>query len=87
MEEFDLNKKRKMLIVFYDMIADTRSIEKRNAIVTELFIRGKKLNITLVLITQSYFAVPKNIILNSKHYFIMGIPNKQEFNKPHLIID
>ena len=69
------------------MIADMLSNKKLKLIVIELLIRGKKLNITLVLITQSYFAVPKIIILNSKHYFVMGIPNKQEFNKPHLIID
>ena len=49
-----------------------------NPIVTELFIRGGKLNISLVFITQSYFAVPKNIRLNYTHYFIMKIPNKQE---------
>ena len=47
-----------------------------NLIVTELFIRGKKLNSSLVFITQSYFTVPKNTRLNSTHYFIMKIPNK-----------
>ena len=57
-----------------------------NPIVTELFIRGRKLILSLVFITQSYFAVPKNIRLNSMHYFIMNVPNKQEFNKLHLII-
>ena len=50
-------------------------------IVTELFIRGRKLNIFLVFITQSYFVAPKNIRLNSTHYFIMKIPNKQKFQK------
>ena len=50
-----------------------------NSIVTELFIRGRKLNISLVFITQSYFAVPKNI--NSTHYFIMKIPNKGELEQ------
>ena len=59
---------------------------KLNPIVTELFIRGRKLNISLVFITQSYFAVPKNIRLNSTHYFVMKIPNKRRlpqiaFNK------
>ena len=53
-------------------------IKKLNPVVTELFIRGRKLNISLVSITLSYFAVPKNIRLNSTHYFIMKIPNKQE---------
>ena len=52
-----------------DMIADMLSNKKLNPIVTELFIRGKKLNISLVYITRSYFAVPKNIRLNSTHYY------------------
>ena len=52
------------------------SNKKLNPIVTELFIRGRKLSISLVFIKQSYFAVPKNIRLNSAHYFIMKIPNK-----------
>ena len=54
------------------------SNKRLNPIVTELFIRGRKLNISLVFITQSYFAVPKNIRLNSTHYFVMKIPNKRE---------
>ena len=58
-EEYDLNKKRKILIVFDDMIADMLSNKKLNPIVTELFFRGRKLNISLVFITQSYFAVQK----------------------------
>ena len=70
--------KKKILIVFDDMIADMLSNKKLNPVVTELFIRGRKLNISLVFITQSYFAVPKSIRLNSMHYFIMKIPNKQE---------
>ena len=48
---------------------------------TELFIRGRKLNIFLAFITQSYFVAPKNIRLNSTHYFIMKIPNKQKLQK------
>ena len=55
--------------------------KKLNPIVTELFIRGRKLNISLVFIAQSYFAVPKNIRLNSTHYFIMAIPNKRELQR------
>ena len=62
-EDFNPNKKRKILIIF------------------ELFIRGRKLNISLVFITQSYFAVPKDITLNSTHYFIMKIPNKQQLQE------
>ena len=63
------------------MIADMLSSKKLNPRVTELFIRGTKLKISLVFITQSYFAVVKNIRLNSMHYFIMKILNKQELNK------
>ena len=63
------------------MIADMLSNKKLNPIVTELFIRGRKLNISLVSITQSYFAAPKNIRLNSTHYFIMKIPNKRELHQ------
>ena len=57
------------------------SNEKLNQIVTELFIRGGTLNISLVFITQSYFAVPINIRLDSTHYFIMKIPNKGEIQQ------
>ena len=56
-------------------------IKKLNPVVTELFVRGRKLNISLVFITQSYFAEPKTIRLNSTHYFIMKIPNKQELQQ------
>ena len=65
--EFNPNKKRKILIVFDDMIADMLTNKTLNPIVTELFIRGTKLNISLIFITQSHFAVPKNIRLNSMH--------------------
>ena len=58
-EEYNPNKKQKVLIVFDDMIVDILSNKKLNPIVTELFIRGIKLNISIVFITQSYFAVPK----------------------------
>ena len=68
-------KKRKILIFFDDMIADMVSNKKLNPIETELFIRGRKLNISHVFIIQSYFAVPKNIRLNSTHYYTLKIPN------------
>ena len=58
-EDYNPNKKQKLLIVFDDMIADMLSNKKLNPIVTELFIRRRKLTISLVFITQSYFAVPK----------------------------
>ena len=77
-EEYNPNKKQKILIVFDDMIADMLINKKLNPIVTELFIKGRKLSISFVFITQSSFAVPKNIRLNSAHYFVMKIPNKRE---------
>ena len=61
-EEYNSNKKHKILITFDDMIADILSNKKLLPIVTELFIRGRKLNISLVFITQPYFAVPKNVL-------------------------
>ena len=80
-EEYNPNKKGKILTVFNDMIADMLSNKKFNLIVTELLIRGAKLNTSLVLITQSYFVVPKNTRLNSTHYFIMKIPNNQQLHQ------
>ena len=65
-EEYNTNKERKVLIVSDDIIADIRSNKK-----------GEKLNISLVFIMQSYFPVPKNIRLNSTHYFVIKISNKQ----------
>ena len=80
-EDYNLNKKQKILSVFDDMIADMLSNKKLNRIVTELFIRGRKLNISLVFITQSYFAVPNNIRLDSTQYIVMKIPNKRVLQK------
>ena len=71
----------KILIVFDDMIADMINNKKLNSIVAELFIRGRKLNISLIFITQSYFKVPKDVRLNSTHFFIMKIPIKREFQE------
>ena len=79
--EYNANKERKILITFDDMIADTINKKKLNSIVTELFIRGRKLNISLVFITQSYFKVPKDVRLISTHFFIMKIPNKRELQQ------
>ena len=75
-EDYNPIKKRKVLIVFDDM--------KLNPIVTELFIRGRKLNTSIVFVTQSYFKVPKDVRLNSTHFFIMKIPNKREFQQTAL---
>ena len=74
-------KENKILIVFDDMIADMINNKKLNSIVTELFIRGRKLNISLVFITQSYFKVPKDVRLNTTHFFITKIPNKRELQQ------
>ena len=68
------------------MVADMLSNKKPNPIVTKLFIRGRKLNISLAFNTQSYLYVPKNVRLHSTHYFIMQIPNKRELNKMNLFI-
>ena len=82
-EDYNPIKKRKVLIIFDDMIADMINNNKLNPIVTELFIRGRKVNISIVFITQSYFKVPKDVRLNSTHFFIMKIPNKENFSKLH----
>ena len=70
-EDCNPGKESKILIVFDDMIADMINNKKLNSIVTEFFIRGRKLNISIVFITQSYFKVPKNVRLNSTHFFII----------------
>ena len=80
-EDYNPIKKHKILIVFDDMIADMINNSKLNPIVTELFIRGRKLNISIVFITKSYFKVPKDVRLNSTHFFIMKIPNKRELQQ------
>ena len=67
-DDYNPRKKRKILIVFDDMIADMINNKKLDSIVTELFIRGRKLNISIVFITQSYFKVPKDVRLNSTHF-------------------
>ena len=63
------------------MITAMLSNKKLNPIVTELFIRGRKLNIYLIFITESFFSVPKNVGLNSTHYFVMKIPYKGELQQ------
>ena len=67
-EEYNPNKKREILVVFDDMIADMLSKKKLNSIVTELFIGGRNLNISLVSIMKSYFKVPKDVRLNTTHF-------------------
>ena len=69
-DDYTPSRKRKILIFFDDMIADIKSNKTLQAII-DLFIRCRKLNISLVFITQSYLAVPKNARLNSTHYLTM----------------
>ena len=76
--DYNSSKKRKLLIVFDDMIADIMTNKRFQAIIKELFIRCRKLNISLFFITQSYFSVPKDATLNLTHYLIMKINNKRE---------
>ena len=80
-DDYNPDKENKILIVFDDMIADVINNKKLNSIVTELFIRGRKLSISLVFITQSYFKVPKDARLNASHFFIIKIPNRRELTK------
>ena len=70
--DYNSSRKRKILIVFDDMIADIMTNKKCQAIIKELFIRCRKLNMSLVFITQSYFSVPKDVRLNSTHYLIFN---------------
>ena len=77
-DNYNPNRKRKVLVVFDDMIADIMTNKKFQSIIKELFISCRKLNISLVFITQSYFSVPKDVRLNSTHYLIMKINNRRE---------
>ena len=80
-DEYNTDKEHKILIVSDDMTADMINNKKLNSIVTQLFIRVRKLNISLAFITQSYFKVLKDVRLNSTHFFIMKIPNKRELHQ------
>ena len=82
-EECNINKERKILIVFDDKIADIINNKKLNSIVTELFIKDKKVNISLVFIMQLYFKVPEGNRLNISHLFITKLKTKENFSKLH----
>ena len=75
---YNKNRDKKVLIIFDDMIPDIMRSKKFKAIVKELFIRCRKLNISIVFITQSYFRTPKDARLNITHYILMKIGNKKE---------
>ena len=77
-DDYNPSRKRKILIVFDDMIEDIRTNKKFQTITKELFIRRRKLNNSLVFITQSYLSVPKDLRLNSTHYLIMKFNNNRE---------
>ena len=79
-DEYNGDKNCKIWIVF-DMIAYMINNKKLNSVITELFIRGRKLNISLVFITKSYFKVPKDVRLNSTHFFIIKISNERELQQ------
>ena len=83
--DYNSSRKRKILIVFDDMIADIMANRRFHATIKQLFIRCRKLNISLVFITQTYFSVPKDVRLNSTHYLIMKINNKRELE--HIAIN
>ena len=76
---YNKNRDKKVLIIFDDIIADIMRSEKFKAIVKKLFIRYRKLNISIVFITQSYFRTPKDARLNTTHYILMKIGSKKEF--------
>ena len=80
-DEYNIDKERKILIVFDDMIADIIKNKKLNSIVTELFIGGRKISISLVFITQSYFKVPKDVRLNTTHFLFQKFQIKENFEK------
>ena len=80
-DDYNPDEENKILIVFNDMITDMIHNKKLNSIVTELSIRGRKLNISPVFITQSYFKVPKDVRLNTSHFFIAKISSKRELQQ------
>ena len=80
-DSYNPDKENKILIVFDDIFADMINNKNLNSIVTKLFIRDRKLNISLVFITQSYFKVPKDARLNTSHFFIMKMPDKRELQQ------
>ena len=77
-DDYNLKRKRKVLIVFDDMIAHIMSDKKAQSVLKELFIRCRRLNTSLVFITQCYFSVPKEVTLNSTHYLIFKVNNRRE---------
>ena len=81
LDDYNPTKKRRVLIVFHNMIGDMECNRKLSPIVTELLLRERKLNISFVFISQSYFKVSRTRRLNATHYFFMKIPNKRELQQ------
>ena len=79
--DYNPDKEKKILIDFNDMIADMINNKKLNLIVTKLFTSDRKFNISLAIITQPYIKVPKDVRLNTTHFFILKIPNKRELQQ------
>ena len=77
-DDYNIERKRKILIVFDDVIAEIMNSKNFKSIIKELFIRCRKLNISIAFITQSYFRTPKDARLNSTHYLLMKIQNRKE---------
>ena len=76
--DYNKKRKRKVLIVFDDIIAHVMSNKKAKQVLKELYIRCRKLNISFCFLTQSYFSVPKDVRLNCTHYIIFKLNNKRE---------
>ena len=77
-EDYNKKRKRKVLIAFDDIISHVLSNKKAQQVLKELFIRCRKLNISLSFLTQYYFSVPKDVRLNCTHYIIFKLKNKRE---------
>ena len=84
-EDYNKNRKRKVLIIFDDMISHVMSDKKAQQILKDLFIRCRKLNISLCFLTQSYFNVPKDVRLNCAHYILFKLNNRRELQ--NIVID
>ena len=77
-EDYNRKRKRKVLIIFDDMTSHVMSDKKAQQVLKDLFIRCRKLNISLCFLTQSYFSVPKDVRLNCTHYILFKLNNKRE---------
>ena len=77
-EDYNKRRRRKFLIIFDDMISHVMSDKKAQQILKDLFVRCRKLNISICFLTQSYFSVPKDVRLNWTHYILFKLNNKRE---------